>query len=314
MSFLSGMKPVGPRGGRALLVLSLVTRIGVLLLLILLATWTEYLNLKVGYNSPRLVELAEGKNMRRFYEASDAFFSLFGEPTEVMQTNAGMTWSIRIMGVPFTDPVAALSLLVKHHRLPLGFALGLIIPLGLALVFGRVFCSYICPASLLFFTIARIRRLLSRFFLFPEIEVSRGLAWGILVGGLLAALIGGHGIWILILPYFGVGQTIFHALAFGTLSVAVASVAVFGLFDLVLGKQFTCRNLCPTGRLLGAVGRKAVVSIRRDASKCLTACTSCNDLCPLKVTPKFDISLDCSLCGECVVACPGKCLSIGVKK
>ena len=304
----------GSKGGRRLLTLSVISRVGVLLLLCLFALWTEYLNLKVGYNSPRLVELSSGKTMRVFYELSDSFFSLFGDPVEVMQTNGGMTWSIRVMGLPFTDPVAGLSVFVRNQLLPLEFALGLLIPLGLALLFGRVFCAYICPASLLFFAIARIRRLLRRFFYFPDIEVSRGLAWGILFGGLIAAYLMGHGIWILILPYFGVGQTIFHALAFGTLSIAVTSVAVFGLLDLCLGKQFTCRYLCPTGRLLGCIGRKSVVSIRRDAPQCLPRCTICIDICPMKVSPKLDQSVDCSLCGECIVACPGKCLSIGVKK
>jgi len=51
-----------------------------------------------------------------------------------------MTWSIRLMGVPFTDPLAAISVFVKNHSLQLGFALGLIIPLTLALLFPHIFC------------------------------------------------------------------------------------------------------------------------------------------------------------------------------
>ena len=300
--------------GRVLLIGSVFSRFCVLLLLCTLGLWTEYLNLKVGYNNPRLVELSSGKTMRIFYEISDAFFSRFGDPVQVMQSNGGMTWSIRLMGIPFTDPIAAMSLLVKNYHWPMEFALGLIVPVALALIFGRVFCNYICPASLLFFAIARIRRLFGKFFYFPEVPMNRGLAWGILAGGLIAAILYGHGVWTFVLPYFAVGQTVFHALAFGTLSVAIGGILFFAFVDLCLGYQFTCRYLCPTGRLLGFLGRRSIISVRRDPNYCLTKCTSCRDICPLKVNPKLDETRDCSLCGECMSICPGNCLSVGLRK
>lgn len=301
------------QSGRLLLIFSILTRTTVIVLLCYLAMLTSYHNLKMAYNSPRLVELdTKSKAMRVFYEKNDEFYSKLGDPEVEARKNAGMTWSIRIGGVPFTDPVAALSVLTKSHRWKLGFGLGLIIPLSIALIFGRVFCNYICPASLLFFTISRIRILLSKFFYLPDFNPGRGLAWGILVGGLVAALWAGHGVWTLILPYFSIGQTLFHGIAYGTLSFSIGAIIVFSLLDLVMGKQFTCRYICPTGRLLGAIGRKAPVTIRRDASLCLDACTSCIDVCPMQSRPKFDVSLDCSACGECLTLCPTKALRIGL--
>jgi len=300
--------------GRSLLVASILTRFGVLLLLCFLAWMTEYLNLKIAYNHPRLVELSSGKTMRVGYEITDKFFAWFGDPLEVAQTNGGMTWSIRVMGVPFTDPIAALSVLTKNHRLEVGFALGLIIPLGVALLFGRVFCAYVCPASLLFFTIARIRRVLGKWLLFPELTLNRGFAWGILLGGLAVAVMLGHGIWSLILPYFAIGQTLFHGIAMGTLSLALGSVVLFSLVDLILGRQFTCRYVCPTGRLLGFIGRRSVFAIQRDAPACVEGCNSCAEVCPMKVSPRLDQTVDCSMCGECLVICPTKCLSIGLRR
>ncbi len=73
------------RAGRTLLVLSIFTRTGVIVLLGLLAMLTNYHNLKRAYNLPRLVELSEGKNMRTFYEQTDKFFSRFGDPAEEAQ-------------------------------------------------------------------------------------------------------------------------------------------------------------------------------------------------------------------------------------
>ena len=231
------------RSGRFLLAFSIFTRLSVVLLLCMLALLTEYHNLKLAYNLPRLVELSEGKTTRVLYEKADAFFSrISDDPAKAAQTSGGMTWSIRVAGIPFTDPVAALSVAVKRHRLELGFALGLILPITLALLFGRVFCAYICPASLLFFTISRIRKLLIRFFYLPDISVNRGFCWGILGGGLAAAVWLGHGIWSLILPYFAIGQTLFHGIAYGTLSFALGSLILFSILDLIFGKQFTRRS------------------------------------------------------------------------
>ncbi len=302
------------KSGRLLLIISIISRIGVVTILCSLALLTHYHNLKSAYNHPRLVELSSGKTARLAYEYTDNFLSLFGEPEVEARKSGGMTWSIRLAGVPFTDPIAALSVLAKNHRWKLGFALGLIIPLSLAFVFGRVFCSYICPASLLFFTISRIRKLLSPIFYFPDIKLNRGFSWGILVGGLILAVYFSHGIWIFILPYFAVGQTIYAGIASGTLSVALASLILFSALDLFLGKQFTCRYVCPTGRLLGFIGRKSPITIQRDSSTCIDTCQSCIDVCPMKVQPKYDQSIDCSICGECLTVCPPQCLSIGLRK
>ncbi len=302
------------RSGRLLLVVSIITRMGVVLLLCGLALLTEYHNLKLAYNLPRLVELSEGKTARWLYEKTDAFFSrVSDDPARAAATSGGMTWSIRLGGVPFTDPVAALSVALKRHRLETGFVLGLVLPLTLALLFGRVFCAYICPASLLFFTISRIRGLLIRFFYLPELSLNRGFCWGILVGGLAAAAWISHGIWTLILPYFAIGQTLFHGIAYGTLSVALGSVLLFSLLDLVMGKQFTCRYVCPTGRLLGFIGRRSVFALKRDAPRCLEACQACVDVCPMHVAPKLDQTRDCSMCGECLTICPTNCLSLGLR-
>lgn len=298
------------KSGRVLLALSILTRLGVILLLCGLALLPAYNNYKLAYNNSRLVELDSGKTARKSYELADTFFSKFGEPAEVARTNGGMTWSIRILGVPFTDPVAALSILSRGKVPALGFLLGLIVPMSLAFLFGRVFCAYICPASLLFFSIGRLRMFLSKWFLLPDITLDRGVAWGILAGGLVTAELLGHGIWILILPYFAIGQTLFHAIAMGTVSMTLIAILVFSTLDLLLGRNFTCRNLCPTGRLLGAAGQKSYFAVQRDAPKCLATCNICTETCPMNTNPKQDDVRDCTACGECLVACPAKCLSI----
>lgn len=298
------------RGGWVLLVGSVITRLGVVTLLCTLAWLAEYVNLKQAYNHPRLVELARGSLTRTAYEWTDTTLARLGDPLVVAQTNGGMTWSLRVLGVPFTDPVAALAVLAGGHYWELGFALGLVVPLLLALLLGRVFCSYLCPASLMFFAVARVRRALGRWFLFPEWNPPRVVAWGVLLGGLAVAALAGHGVWTLLLPYFAMGQTIFNGLAAGVLSVSLVALAAFVGVDVLLGRQFTCRHLCPTGRLLGWLGRRAIVMVRRDAAVCLEGCRACAEVCPMAVNPRLDQTLDCSLCGECLIACPTQCLRV----
>ena len=67
------------RSGQWLLIFSLLSRSSVVLVLCLLAMLTEYLNLKIAYNHPRLVELSSGPAMRVFYESADSFLSIFGD-------------------------------------------------------------------------------------------------------------------------------------------------------------------------------------------------------------------------------------------
>ncbi|MEE2658501.1 MAG: 4Fe-4S binding protein [Candidatus Latescibacterota bacterium] len=297
--------------GMGLLLGSIATRLGVVILLCCLALWTEYLNLKVGYGNTRLVELAAGPAWRSFFEASDALFSALGDPVQMAEQTGGMTWSIRLLGVPFTDPVALLSLLPADPTPAAGFALGAIIPMGIAVTLGRVFCGYVCPASLLFFAIGRLRRRLGGLLLFPELSLGRGFAWGVLVAGIALTAAIGHGVWTLLLPYFAMGQTIFHGIAFGTLSASMVALAVFALLDLLAGYQFTCRNLCPTGRLLGALGSRAPISVRRDPTRCVHHCHACEEVCPFAVSPRLDETRDCSMCGACLVICPSRCLRVG---
>jgi len=295
------------------------SRVLVLALICMVAAWTHYLNLKAGYNNARLVELAHGPWMRRFYEASEAFFGLLGDPLEVAQQSGGMVWSSSILGLPLTDPVAALSVASRGSMPGTQFLLGLLIPLGVALTFGRVFCAAICPASLVFYVTSRLRRLLKRWFLLPNLNPGRGLAWGVLVGGLVLANMYGHGVWTLVLPYLAMGQALFHTIVYessvagGVAAAALGALVFFALADLLLGDHFVCRHLCPTGRLLGSLGRRAPLGVVRDAPNCKTSCNACTEICPLAADPKQDDLLDCSSCGECLSVCPTSCLSMGRK-
>ncbi len=83
------------------------------------------------------------------------------EPQLFLDNNKGTLWSMRIFGADLTDPLAAVETLAasKHLHWPL-FA-SILIPVGVTLLLGKVFCSWMCPGYLLFELAGKLRKLLA---------------------------------------------------------------------------------------------------------------------------------------------------------
>ena len=58
---------------------------------------------------------------------------------------SGSLFALDLGGLPFADPVAALQVAVGGFAPAPRLLLGAVLSLGLALLLGRVFCSWICP-------------------------------------------------------------------------------------------------------------------------------------------------------------------------
>lgn len=71
-------------------------------------------------------------------------------------------------------------------------------------------------------------------------------------------------------------------------------------------KNFWCRYLCPYGAMMGLVALVSPTRIRRDADACID-CAKCAKACParLPVDRKLSIaSAECTACMSCVAVCP----------
>lgn len=69
-----------------------------------------------------------------------------------------------------------------------------------------------------------------------------------------------------------------------------------------------CRYLCPLGGALWPLSRAGILRIRRDGATC-TDCGRCDRSCPqsIPVSRERDVvSGECTLCLECIEACPSK--------
>ena len=97
---------------------------------------------------------------------------------------------------------------------------------------------------------------------------------------------------------------------FGHGSIGIISWIVLGatVVGALLIPMFFCRYLCPLGATFDPFSRLGVMKIVRNEESC-TMCNLCQKKCPHNLAPQSVVKLrhrDCTLCLECVDACPVK--------
>ena len=204
----------------------------------------------------------------------------------------------------------------------------------LTLLFGRVYCSVICPLGVFQDVVSRAaaRRRKNRF------RYSLALSWlryGILVLFLVALAAHFKPVSNLLAPYSAYGRIVSNlfaplylwgnnllaylaeragSYAFYTVDVWVkgaATLAVAAVTFIVLavlawrnGRTY-CNTVCPVGTILGLVSRFAVFKPRIDASKC-NGCGLCARNCKASCIDAKAHRIDYSRCVACM-DCLGKC-------
>ena len=239
---------------------------------------------------------------------------------------SGSFFALDFLGIPFADPVGAAQVAAMGF-LPAGRLLGgALLSLGLALLLGRVFCSWVCPYGLLselVYTL-RWRQSVARL-------VVRQAFWGkilLLVLGLVAAL--GVGFPVLGIVSLPGELSLLPVLAWqGDEAWALLGAAAVPLVALLLefatGKRLWCRFVCPQSVLLGAAAKclpKSVRGLRINwrAEKCTCKGKApCQQACSLDLNPRRKGGPerhDCTHCGDCVSTCAayGKALGWAAKE
>ena len=237
------------------------------------------------------------------------------------------------------DPLIAATAMLAGRVIKAGLLYS-IITLAANVLFGRVWCGWICPFGsllewfsprsvkgkvperwrvvkyLLFFFLifAAILGNQSGVFLDPISMLTRTMTtvlWPglrFLVYGLESFLYKFDLLW----PALDALNTnILLPLFQGIESVFIASLPVFLFFAVVvalnrIAERFWCRYLCPLGGYLGLVSRLAI--IRRDVTSDCISCDHCSRICP---TGTIDAErsygsdpAECTVCYDCAAACP----------
>ncbi len=199
---------------------------------------------------------------------------------------AGIFYPVKIFDIQFV------SLL---QRILSGVALGasilFLLLLTLTFLFGRIYCSTLCPLGLfqefLMFLFRRKntprKKHIYKYFI-------AAVAFGCLAGGSAA-------VFRLTDPY--------------TLSGAAVSGSIIGLVAITLimflvwfRGRFFCTNICPVGTVLGLIAKHSFFKINIDKNKCIS-CGLCARQCPTGSIDFKNKTVDNETCIKCL-----KCLGV----
>jgi ferredoxin-type protein NapH len=184
----------------------------------------------------------------------------------------------------------------------------LLLPLS-AILFGRVFCGWLCPGGFVNQMVGKI----SLFKLRIRNRWTR-LAIGGLAAGSATALILWLGIgnprWLVPIRVGEFWSSVGLSFAHATPYWLVRTFVVLGLFaGGLLVANLWCRFACPTGGLLELCKRFSLFGIYK-TSACVN-CDHCLKICEMGTRPG---EANCTNCGECLNSCPVDAIKIGRKR
>lgn len=274
-----------------------------------LSNW--YANFKISYNNSRLVKLSDGQIESWLYHGLDWFYSFFEDPVLAATSNNGSLWAYTVFGVPISDPLGLISEIISSVHFPIKYFIGGLIPYVLAIIFGRFFCSWLCPMVAINFINRKIRKVLL-FFKVPLLDVKIPTETRAVVfwGGLVLSYFFGMWVWHFILPYISFTHEIFSLIIFNSFTIGAYFLLTIILFEVAVTPGQYCKSVCPTGYLLSLIGRIRIVKLKTEPAKCPVGCHDCYDACPIDLYPKNNMLHSCHLCMECVDACPAKNINI----
>ncbi len=234
---------------------------------------------------------------------------------------SGDFFALNLAGAPFADPLSALQLLAAGMLPGARLWTGALLALLLALLLGRVFCSWVCPYGLL----SELAYCLGKR-LRGSGGASRSPAGGrrpspflfrlsVTAAGLLGAALSGFPLLNRVsLP----GELSLLPLALRDAADAWASgglwwipALVAGLLsaELLVGRRLWCRYVCPQSVCLGLASRcfPNGLRVRWTPGRCTCRGTApCHAACSLALHPRRPGGpppLECTNCGDCVAAC-----------
>jgi polyferredoxin len=259
------------------------------------------------------------------------------------------SWTSRLEGYPVSrilemDPLVLISTLISSGFVYRALGWGLFI-IAITLLFGRVFCNWICPYGTLHQFTGWLFNLLT---MKNKIDSNRyrehyAFKYIILIAFLVMAALGTLQIGLLdpiclmyrsvatalsplwdsgihliapLLSALGLERLVPQLLFAPGVSDRIfvgsywISVMLLGLVSMNLFvPRFFCRVLCPLGALLGVLSRKALFRINRDVSKC-TDCNLCLSRCEGAADPQAALrQSECFSCMNCIDDCPEDALS-----
>ena len=228
-----------------------------------------------------------------------------------------------------------LSWLAKIQFLPAVMALNVVVVVALlllTLVFGRIYCSIICPLGVFQDVLARFRRKKNKYSYSKEVK---WLRYPVLAVFIIATVAGIGSLFQLLAPYSAYGRIatmIFQPVwkfgnnvlaeiaeradsyAFYSVDTWMRSLPVFIIAAVTLvvlfvlawrGGRTYCNTICPVGTILSFFARFSWLKIHFDEDKCKN-CSMCSKNCKAACIDYKNHKVDysrCVVCGNCIDSC-----------
>lgn len=221
----------------------------------------------------------------------------------------GWYQSIGVGALWFVSPLEGLESLLITKAIYMPSLIGMIIPLTLAFLLGRVFCSWICPVTFILELVDRLRKVISKKkYLHNKLVVAKRVLWFTLIAELVLSMVIGAPLFVFLSPPGLVGREIMMLVFFRTLALEGVLLLLIIALELVT-RRFVCRSFCPLGALLACVGQKRKLRVQVIPDNCIH-CDICTKTCPMGLIPEHGegTSAYCWNCGSCVDSCPTQAL------
>jgi len=193
---------------------------------------------------------------------------------------------------------------------------------ALTLVFGRIYCSVICPLGVMQDLAICLRRWLGKFFHKPWRTAFRTekklLRYGFLILTVSALIAGLQLLVGIIAPYSAYGRIVRSISGESSLPVIIVAGVTFLLVSILAASmgRIWCNSVCPVGTVLGLFSRHSLLAPRIDTEKCVN-CGSCGKKCKAScidtANHKIDLSR-CVMCFDCIDNCSVRAISYGMTK
>ncbi|MEO2068271.1 MAG: 4Fe-4S binding protein [Desulfurobacteriaceae bacterium] len=254
-------------------------------------------------------------NTWRFFILFSAFVVIIGNPfvNYKWDINFIQGWfqSFGIGNLWIVSPLEGLETILTAKFLYTATIVGMVVPVLLAFLLGRVFCSWLCPIEFLSNLTDRVLGFLSKKLRYRKdlITLPRRIIWFVLITELLITLIIGYPMFVWWSPPGLVGREAMFYAFYKVITIEIVIVVAVLFFNL-LTRRFFCRYFCPLGATLALIGKKRQLVIKYDKDKCIN-CKACDTKCPMGIKPSIgeSQSVYCWNCAECVDTCPTKALS-----